>query len=354
MPPPSPSPSVAQATIAHEAAREARLTRPPRAARRSCRAGAEARPAWCRSRRSRPRAPARGRSLIAWAVSAMIGMPLVAGSALSCRGRLPAVQDRQAHVHQDQVRRLAPGQLQRPRRRPRRPPPRGPAAGAAATACPGSSRCPRPAGSSPSSPLRRVPSGRRSALVRRSRLSARSTERARTSARTSASSCLASAGPLLEHLLHPAVEPQPLLRRQVLGRDHQDRDGRARPARPAAARRSRSRPAPASSGRAGSGRAARPPPAPARSARWRPRRPSSPRARAIRRSISRVAGSSSTTSARRRARPSRSVLADARPAGGRGRSAWSGSRPPQRVAEVAVVEDREHDRPGCRPWPGRP
>ena len=95
-----------------------------RGAPRSSRGAGRARSAWCRSRRSPPPSAFSRSPAMACAVSAMTGIARVAGSALSSPRRLPAVEHRQAHVHQDQVRRLRPRHVDALLRRRRRSRPR--------------------------------------------------------------------------------------------------------------------------------------------------------------------------------------------------------------------------------------
>ena len=80
---------------------------------RSSRAAARIESAWNRNRPP-PAASAFSRSsVMACALRTMIGMWRVAASLLQLTGRLPAVDDRQAEVHQDQVRRLLARQRHR-------------------------------------------------------------------------------------------------------------------------------------------------------------------------------------------------------------------------------------------------
>ena len=298
--------------------------------RGSWRAGAEqaldlleqarrARPAWCRSRRSPPPGLRPGRSTSRARSGAMTGMARGLRRRLEPPGRLPAVEHRQAHVHQDQIRPLAPLPGRSPARRRPRSAPRSPGAAAGATACRGSSRCPRhqelrhsrfPGNQSPTGS---AGAGAAPALARRGQQGPDVVEQVP-----------APVGPLLQHLDHAAVQPVDLLAREVLGGHDDHRDRRARRPR-AASRSSTSKPSISGiirSSRISAGRdaleLARAP-----RGRWRPRPRSSPPSAACAAACPAVVGSSSTT------RTCADAVAATMPVDRlheqrRGRSAWSG------------------------------
>ena len=233
------------------------------------------------------------------------------GVRLQQPGRLPAVDLGQVHVHEDQVRQLAPAP---PRDRCGR-----------RWRWRSESRGVRAAASSMSRfiSLSSTSSSRAIATPRAPRR--RAAADVRTCSRTSDSSASERRARLLQHLADRAVQPAPLPVRQVLGGDDDHRDRRRSRASSAAPRGTRSRPSPASSGRARSA------PAAVRRPAARATRPFSasvttqPSRTSWRRRIRRVSASSSTIStALPRAAPVWRCRTWRQPA--RRRPAWSGSR----------------------------